>query len=238
MIVGPKSGNINATTDVSSYTMALGANISANEQKRPTIGADDFERAVYEEEPTVAKRVVMVDKFGNKYDNTNPLPIAFDGTVNIGNVMITAQDNYPYQGDIHSSVRINDGTNDLKVNSDGSINVVVENSPDEPGLTFKYNEVTSVASGVTTNLISYTAPSGGSRISRIDVSGENVALFTLMVNGSTIMVKRTWWMEFNQCFVFDPNTEGLKLNAGDTVLVTVLHNRPDLANFEATILIQ
>lgn len=75
MIVGPRTGPINSFTDVSAYTTAGTAFIFANEQLRPTITADDFERAVYEEEPTVAKRVILVDKFGNKIDDSNPLPV-------------------------------------------------------------------------------------------------------------------------------------------------------------------
>jgi hypothetical protein len=74
MIVGPITGSINTFTDLSAYTTATTASVFANEQRRPTITADDFERAVYEEEPIVAKRVILVDEFGNKYDTENPLP--------------------------------------------------------------------------------------------------------------------------------------------------------------------
>ena len=30
---------------------------------------------MYEEEPTVAQRTILVDKYGNKYDENNPLPV-------------------------------------------------------------------------------------------------------------------------------------------------------------------
>jgi len=81
MIVGPTTGNINAFTDISAYTTALSASVFANEQKRPQISADDFERAVYEEEPTVAKRMVLVDEQGNKINAANPLPTSATVTV-------------------------------------------------------------------------------------------------------------------------------------------------------------
>lgn len=74
--VGPVGGPVvNNFTDISAYTVALGAYIFANEQLRPTIISDDYERAVYEEEPTVAKRVINVDQFGNKFSKLNPMPV-------------------------------------------------------------------------------------------------------------------------------------------------------------------
>jgi hypothetical protein len=83
LVVGPTSGNIKSTYDVSAYTVALGASIGANEQKRPEINLDDHSRAVYEEEPTVAVRVMPVDKLGNSYTATNPMPVA-------GNISVSA----------------------------------------------------------------------------------------------------------------------------------------------------
>jgi len=76
IIVGPKGGNINNFTDISAYTTALSAAISANEQKRALIPQEEVIRAVYEEEPTVAFRNVLVDKHGQKYDQLNPLPVS------------------------------------------------------------------------------------------------------------------------------------------------------------------
>ncbi len=86
MFIGPKGGNINARTNISAYTVALNAKISANEQKRPSIPFEEFTRAVYEEEPTVAQRSVLVDKYGNKYDDSNPLPV--NASVSIGDIKV------------------------------------------------------------------------------------------------------------------------------------------------------
>lgn len=69
LAVGPQKGNIDTRIDVSAYTVALSAAIFANEQKRPSIPSEEFNRAMYDEEPTVAMRSVIVDKFGNKIDN-------------------------------------------------------------------------------------------------------------------------------------------------------------------------
>jgi hypothetical protein len=69
LAVGPKSGNIDTRSDVSAYTVALNASIFANEQKRPSIPMEETVRAVYEEEPTVAQRSILVDKIGRKIDN-------------------------------------------------------------------------------------------------------------------------------------------------------------------------
>jgi S-adenosylmethionine hydrolase len=79
MLLGLRTTNIFTGLDLSAYTTALGAFVFANEQKRPVITADDFERACFEEEPVVAKRVIMVDKWGNRYDSNNPVPTVTAG---------------------------------------------------------------------------------------------------------------------------------------------------------------
>lgn len=86
LAVGPKSGNINARTDVSAYTTSLGAFIAANEQKRPSIPFEEFTRATYEEEPVVATRVVPVDQLGNIRNQDNPLPIKANTWWNEANI--------------------------------------------------------------------------------------------------------------------------------------------------------
>ncbi len=109
MIIGPDGGAINLPTDLSAYTVALSAVIFCPaEQKRPAINSDEYMRAVYAEEPTVALRTFQVDELGNAYDSTNPLPVAFDGTISIGSVSIV------------------EGGNTLTVNPDGSLNVKIE----------------------------------------------------------------------------------------------------------------
>jgi hypothetical protein len=54
-----------------------------------------------------------------------------DGSINIGTVngelevALSHKDNDPDIGDVHDSVRIGDGTEELAINSDGSINVAI-----------------------------------------------------------------------------------------------------------------
>lgn len=238
MVVGPVSGSILTTTDVSQYTLAASSYIYCPDaQKRPNITADDFERAVYEEEPVVAKRVILVDDLGDKYNQNNPLPVAFDGTVSIGNVRITADDNDPMAGDIHSSVRVSNGTNDLDINNDGSINVNVVSSPSStPGLSVVHQEISSVASGVETVMYTFTAPSPGFKLYKVEVSGENIALFRVKVNSNTVSTKRTFFGQLNADFTYEPFDNGYELTGGQQLQVTVLHNRPFTANFEVTVM--
>ncbi len=70
MELGP-SGPISARQDLSAYGVT--SIVQAPEQVRPNIPLQEIERAVYEEEPTVAKRVVVVDRYGNiSGEFTNP----------------------------------------------------------------------------------------------------------------------------------------------------------------------
>lgn len=124
------------SVDLSLYTVALSATIEAEEQKRPEIPQVEHERAVYEEEPTVAKRVFQVDKLGRGYTKANPFPVQLsDGSIEIGTVnaevevQLSHLDNYPDVGDVADSIRIGDGTDLLAINPDGSINVASANTP-------------------------------------------------------------------------------------------------------------
>jgi len=128
------------------------------------------------------------------------------------------------------------GPNTAVVNSDGSLDVNIVQSVSLPGLTVSHNEITSIASGVETTIITVTASVSPIRVQKVEVSGENVALFRVKVGGVTISDKRSWWGCFNQTFDYEDFENGLLLNIGQVLTVTVLHNRPTLANFEATVL--
>ena len=84
MFVGPKDKNIHVRTDISSFLIADNAAIQANEQERPSVPEQEVERATFEEEPTVARRVVIVDKWGNRIDDANPLPVS--ATISVASV--------------------------------------------------------------------------------------------------------------------------------------------------------
>jgi len=131
MVVGPEKSAIHITSDVSDFLVTDTATVAANEQFRPIIPSEEFNRAVYEEEPTVAIRSMLVDKEGNDYRTENPLPVELsNGSVNIGTVnaelevQLSHKDNFPDVGDVADSVRIGDGVHELAINSDGSINTL------------------------------------------------------------------------------------------------------------------
>lgn len=131
LYLGPCKGNIRDRTDLTAYTTLLLSTIEADEQERPSIPEQEIERLTYSEEPIVARRSHLVDCLGRPYTTTNPFPVRLsDGSVNIGTVnaelevQLSAKDNDPNPGDVHDSVRIGDGTEELLINPDGSINVV------------------------------------------------------------------------------------------------------------------
>src|SRR6478609_5561251 len=68
------------------------------------------------------------------------------------------------------------GTNFLEPNSDGSINVVIQQSSETTSNIF--GEVSGVVSGIVTTIMSYTALSDTKLVS-VDVGGTNVAEYTV-----------------------------------------------------------
>lgn len=121
-------------TDISSYTVSASSYIFAESQDKTQVPANDRDEATYETEPTVAWRNVLVDQLGRYYETSNPIPVRLtDGSVNIGtvnaevNVALSAIDGAKGTGVVHDSIRIGDGSNELKVNSDKSIDTYQRN---------------------------------------------------------------------------------------------------------------
>lgn len=75
MYVGPIGSKIQDRSNLSHFTTILASAIEAPEQPRPNIPEQEVERLTYEEEPTVARRVINVDQYGNKYTSTNRVPV-------------------------------------------------------------------------------------------------------------------------------------------------------------------
>lgn len=236
MFVGPIVGNFTTSTNLSAYTTANSASISANEQTRPVIANEVADRAIYECEPVVARRMVLVDKFGNKFDADNPLPTS--AVVNLGDITIGAVD----QGDPNNNNKawpvkvIGTGNNVLKVNNDGSTNVNIKNATDEPGLDIQHNEISSVGSGTETPIITITVSPSGLRVQKVIFSGDNIALYRIKVDGVILATYRTWWMNFNGSVGFEGFANGLVLTHNQVLTVTVIHDRIDLGAFEATVM--
>jgi len=208
--------------NLSNWTVANGASIGAQEQDKNRIPPDDHQAAIYEADPTVADRVVFVDQYGNFYDEDNPLPINFSGSITIGAVEVKGTNG-----------------NTIEPNPDGSLNVVIESIP-SPNANVKstYNEVLAVPPGATTVIVSYTVPTMKQAVlQRAPFSGENVARFDLLINNVVQDTARLYFGgDYTGSFDFTSgNDSGLLLNAGDIVKIQVLHNRPDTGAFEARI---
>lgn len=239
--VGPANSPVMThRIDVSSYTVASDAFIYAVEQPKAVLPMESRLYASYVQEPSNSWRTTLVDCIGNQYDKDNPIPIVFDGDVNVGNVRVTACDNDPLPGDIHSSIRISDCTNDLKVNTDGSLNVNIVSTPGAANTVKNvYNEANSVVSGAITTLVQYTVPLSvtASILERISVSGENIAKFMVFVNSVQIDTRRTFLgSSLSEYFEFTTgSSEGFSLSPGDSLVVKVVHNRPYVGDFEGRI---
>lgn len=234
MYVGPIGTKITDRSDVSAFTVADSSVVRADEQNRPNIPEQEIERITYEEEPTMARRVTLVDPVGDQYDINNPIPVQVDTTVNIGDVRITAQDNDPNPGNIHSSVRISDGFDDLQINPDGSINVVIP--PGAGGIPVnEFSQISSVIANTLTTILTYTVPplfSG--TLFRIELGGNNIATYEIYINALIEARVRTWFStSLTQVCEFSSGASGFKLDAGDIVEVKVIHDRPFLGDFEA-----
>jgi len=131
------------------------------------------------------------------------------------------------------SVKIIDsGGDELNVNADGSLNVAVTGG----GVTAStYNEVTGVASGVTTTVATFVAGSSV-KLKHVMAAGTNIAYYEVTVNASVEAKKYTYFGgALNVDFDF---RDGISLAMGDTVLVRVHHSRPMSGDFNATIITQ
>lgn len=125
MKLGPAGGKITDHTDMSTFLLADNAQIrSVADQDRSNIPPADYERAVYSEEPTMAKRVINVNKYGEENSPENPVYTQLsDGAIEIGTVnaevevQLSHRDNYPDAGDVADSVQVGDGANIAKVDA-------------------------------------------------------------------------------------------------------------------------
>lgn len=77
--VGPTSPTagqgLTQRTDISAYTVLLGAFIYAETQPKVTIKPDDIIQAVYRQEPGTTIGVELDDQWGNPYNANNPIPV-------------------------------------------------------------------------------------------------------------------------------------------------------------------
>lgn len=77
LVLGPKGGAMrgkDSTVDVSAYLTLDNSVFNVDIQERPNIILNEIDRAVYEEEPTMAIRTIDVDPFGKIRSDDNPIP--------------------------------------------------------------------------------------------------------------------------------------------------------------------
>lgn len=138
------------------------------------------------------------------------------------------------------SIKIGDGNGHYaSINTDGSFNVNIVNGTTTPlQLVNTYTEVNSIAAGALTVITTYIVPSGKTGLlQKVSVSGENIATYTVDINNVTLDKRRTYFSGgLNEFFDFSSSDiNGTPLAALDEITITVIHNRPSLASFDARI---
>lgn len=123
----------------------------------------------------------------------------------------------------------------LNINADGSLPVTISGSANVTEIN-NFNEVSSVAQSTETTLLTFTALAGRETyIQKIDVSGENIAEYRIKVQGSVVDKKRTYFgAGLDAKFRYDGQlNNGYRLSPGQTLTVTVIHERPMPGDFNA-----
>lgn len=174
-------------------------------------------RSVYDEDPN-ALRVNVINGTGGS--GASELEVLIDHT--------------------EDSVRLGDGVKFITSTSSGAktaldVNVINGLTP-VVGSNVQniFNEVQSVASGVYTQILTFTAVDE-CQLKKVVCSGDNIATYDIQVNSDVQSKQRTYFGGSLNCkFDFE---EGLLLEPGDTIEVYVVHNRPSIGDFNSNILI-
>lgn len=164
------------------------------------------------------------------------LEINPDGSINVeiqGTIDVSISD-------LNDSIKIGDGSGDyLQINSDGSINVNAVLGTGSGTVVNTFNAISSVPSAIETTITTYTVPLLKiSKLVRVEFSGENIATFNVYKNGTMISRQRTYFgsnLSGNMDFSLS-NLYGLEFIAGDVIALKVLHNRPNVGDFDGRIL--
>lgn len=100
-----------------------------------------------------------------------------------------------------------------------------------------YNEVSSVASGVETDLFTYLVPlSPIIHLMRFEIGGSNIGQFKLYFDNTVVRQYMTWFNGTGLTGVWDFTTSGgggLAVAPGTIIKIKVLHNRPFLGDYFA-----
>ena len=125
---------------------------------------------------------------------------------------------------------------------DALLQQIIEELGGEPTTTNntinQYNEVNAINSGISTDINTYTTISTGTvYLQNVHVSGCNISEYSIKINGTTIDKKLTYFGgSLNENFNYtDTTNKGYKLTAGDIVTVCVIHNRPNISDYNSRI---
>lgn len=165
--LGETGTSINQYSDLSAFTLADSATIKAEKQPKNTVPKDDQAQGTYETEPVVARRVVLVDSNGQKYTQTNPLPV--DATVSVVvppiSVDLDAENDSVRLGDgvlLNTLTNIG-GKNAIDVNiAGGNFDINIDHTDDSirlgNGTDFLTSTTIGPSIGLDVNLINTTLP--------------------------------------------------------------------------------
>lgn len=142
---------------------------------------------------------------------------------------------------------LTDGIDALIVNPDGSLNVnltgsgnVTVNFPTDQSLgtiesgivDTAFSEINSVVAENLSTIVTYTATTT-TRMKFVEVTGTNIAEYTIWLNGTAIHKKRTYFGNLDNTFQF---SKGYSLVASDVIQVKVLHHQSGVGSFSAFVL--
>lgn len=174
--VGEVGQPISQRSDVSAYTLADAAFIFAQEQNRPSVPEQEIERITYEEEPVIARRVVIVDDCGEIITQDNPLPTT--ATLNLGSIEIP-----------------------VEIDAQDGDNVAISAHPDP---IFAQNE-DSLTDLLPKSVFSYTSTNSNTRVIALNVTADTPVMLKVLLNGIEIRRHFTSPMERNAHIVFEEN---------------------------------
>jgi hypothetical protein len=161
-------------------------------------------------------------------DGADNLAINSDGSINarVGDLVISH---------LEDSIQLGDGTNLITSTTVGPKIALDVNIVNNTGVVSNtYAEVTSVPSNTLTSILTKTI-TVNSIIKNADISGSNVAEYTIVLNSQVIAKKRSYFGgDLNINFDFN---QGLTLTTGDVLVIKVIHSRPFVGDFNSNILL-
>lgn len=112
-------------------------------------------------------------------------------------------------------------------------------TPSPASTVLNYAEITGVAAGVETTIVTYTSSATNpSYLLLISASGTNVAEFRVYQTATIFDKRYMYFTEYNQDFDYRTAmlaAPGLLIPPSTTVTIKVLHNRPTLGTYNAKI---